>query len=343
MATRFELVLNGDNPVALRAAGEEALDEIERLEAQLSLFRPISEIARVNARAAYEPVRVTPAVLDLLEHARQLSEQTDGAFDVTIAPLMRCWGFLGGSGQLPEGVELAAARQLVGMALVHLDAAACTIRFERPGVMIDLGAIGKGYAIDRAVEVLRQAGVESALIHGGTSTVYGLGHPPEADCWKVEIPGPSTLQARLDEKLSHGHSSKAGSLPSGTNQGAPESTAPFAVVSLRDESLSVSAIWGKFFHSNGQTFGHVIDPRSGQPANRAILSAVILPSATETDALSTALLTVGPEGHDRLAALRIGMKTLVLNELKGIVQLCARGIQVASCANGSSVKCSIEN
>jgi FAD:protein FMN transferase len=330
MATRFELVLSGENPAALRAAGEEALDEIERLEAQLSLFRPSSEIARVNARAPYESVRVTPAVLGLLQHARQLSDETGGAFDVTIAPLMRCWGFQGGTGHLPQASDLAAARELVGMGLVHLDPTAGTVRFERPGVMIDLGAIGKGYAIDRAVELLREAGVESALIHGGTSTVYGLGHPPDADCWKVEVPGPSTLHARLAEKLSHEPSSKPAHLSSNANPGPPESTAPFAVVSLRDESLSVSAIWGKFFHSNGQNFGHIIDPRSGQPANRAILSAVILPSATETDALSTALLTVGPEGHDGLAALRKGMKTLVLNELNGILQLCAQGIQVAS-------------
>src|SRR5258708_34664995 len=110
MATRFEIALHGENPVALRAAGEEALDEIERLEGQLSLYRPTSEIAHLNARAAHEPVRVTPNLFHLLEQARKLSVESGGAFDITIAPLVRCWGFMGGTGQLPQPEEVAKAR-----------------------------------------------------------------------------------------------------------------------------------------------------------------------------------------------------------------------------------------
>jgi thiamine biosynthesis lipoprotein len=330
MATRFELVLCGDNAVALRAAGEEALDEIERLEAQLSLFRPSSEISHVNARAAAEPVRVTPAVFNLLQHAQELSRQTEGAFDITIAPLMRCWGFQGGSGQFPDAAELARARNSVGMALVHLDSSDYSVRFERRGVMLDLGAIGKGYAIDRAVELLRETGVQSALIHGGTSTVYALGRPSDGECWNIEIPSPATLHDHVAEKLSTGSSNDNNlKVLHRTNAGSTEQT-PFAIVSLCDESLSVSAVWGKFFHSDGRNFGHVIDPRSGQPANRATMSAVILPSATESDALSTALLTVGPEGHDRIAGLREGMKTLVVNESNGRLELGCRGIATNS-------------
>src|SRR5262249_24096079 len=115
MATRFEVVLYGDNPVALRAAGEEALEEIQRLEGLLSLYRPSSEIAHVNARAAREAVRVTPGVFALLERAEKLTSETSGAFDVTVAPLVRCWGFMGGSGKLPSATELAEARAKVGM------------------------------------------------------------------------------------------------------------------------------------------------------------------------------------------------------------------------------------
>src|SRR5437879_5936981 len=101
MATRFELVLHGDNPAALRAAGEEALHEIDRLEAQLSLYRPASEISRLNARAAREPVKVSPGLFALLEHAKRLHDETAGAFDITIAPLVRCWGFMDGGGRVP--------------------------------------------------------------------------------------------------------------------------------------------------------------------------------------------------------------------------------------------------
>jgi thiamine biosynthesis lipoprotein len=150
MATRFEIVLHGANAVALRAAGEEALDEIERVESQLSLYRNTSEIAHVNARAAYEPVRVTPPVFRLLEHTRRLSDATGGAFDITIAPLVRCWGFMGGTGRMPSLEEVEAARAKVGWRLIELDAANFTVRFTREGVMLDLGAIGKGYAIERA-------------------------------------------------------------------------------------------------------------------------------------------------------------------------------------------------
>src|SRR5262245_6003247 len=193
MATRFEIVLHGEDEVALRAAGEEALGEIERLEAQLSLYRPSSEIAQVNARAAKEAVRVTPSLFSLLEHARKLHDETGGAFDITIAPLVRCWGFMGGTGRMPQDEEIAQARTRVGMNLVHLDAKEFTVRFAREGVMLDLGAIGKGYAVERAVEVLREAGVKSALLHGGTSTVYGLGRPPEAESWKIAIESPPDL------------------------------------------------------------------------------------------------------------------------------------------------------
>ena len=150
MATRFEIALHGDNPISLRAAGEEAFDEIERIEARLSLYRPTSEIAHVNARAAREAVRVSPATFRLLKHAVNLSAETGGAFDITIGPLMRCWGFVDGTGRMPTPEALAEARARTGMNLVELDAARFTVRFAREGVMLDLGAIGKNLGDDLA-------------------------------------------------------------------------------------------------------------------------------------------------------------------------------------------------
>jgi len=289
MATRFEVVLYGDNPVSLRAAGEEALDEIERLEAQLSLYRASSEIAHVNARAARESVRVSPSVFALLEQARQLSEETEGAFDITVAPLVRCWGFMENRGHLPDESELAEARASVGMHLVELDPANFTVRFKRPGVMLDLGAVGKGYAIERAVELLVEAGVSSALLHGGTSTVFGLGHPPEAESWTVALESP----------------------PRQGSDATSHKDSPLALVPLCNEALSVSAVWGRSFEHHGKLLGHVLDPRTGRPVQGVLLAAVVLPSATETDALSTALLI---SGGDKIAGLRPGMRTLRLRE-----------------------------
>ena len=317
MATRFELVLHGENSAALRAAGEEAFDEIERLEAQLSLFRPTSEIAHLNARAAIEPVRVTPALFSLLQQAQKLSTETSGAFDITIAPLVRCWGFMAGTGKVPLSEDLEEARACVGMHLVHLNPTELTVRFARQGVMLDLGAIGKGYAVDRAVQVLRDAGVKNALLHGGTSTIYAIGTPADSTGWKVAIANPRNQQTPP-------RAAAVGDASEAISQDSPA----FATVCLKDESLSVSAIWGKSFTSDGQVFGHIIDPRTGQPARASLLSAVTLPSATETDALSTALLTLGHEGYNRILPLRPGMRALIAAESDGQLLTYAYGFQL---------------
>jgi thiamine biosynthesis lipoprotein len=299
MATRFEIVLHGDNPVSLRAAGEEAFDEIERIEGRLSLYQPTSEIAHVNARAAREAVRVSPATFRVLEQAAKLSAETGGAFDITIGPLMRCWGFVGGAGQMPTPEAVVEARERTGMRHVELDAAGFTVRFAREGVMLDLGAIGKGYAVGVAAEMLREAGVTSALIHGGTSSVFAIGRPPETDAWKVAIERPPDYgtgvpQAPLRSPLQ--------TMPASDSQAALP--ALLAVVPLRDEALSVSAVWGKSFQTAEKSYGHVIDPRTGQPTDAAVLAAVALPDSTETDALSTALLALGGPGLDLIARLR---------------------------------------
>jgi len=319
MATRFEIVLHGENPTALRAAGEEAIEEIHRLEAKLSLYRPSSEIAHVNARAAREPVRVSPGVFELLERAQRLTSETSGAFDITVAPLVRCWGFMGGTGKIPATSEFADARAKVGMHLVQLDRQDFTVRFAVAGVMLDLGAIGKGYAIDCASEILREAGVTSALLHSGTSTVSAIGTPPGADGWKIAIDRPPNPPARAIP-------ASAPDMP----EDSGGRSKPLTTIRLKDESLSVSAVWGKFFEAGDQTLGHVLDPRTGKPVTGAVLAAIILPSATETDALSTALLTLGPEGHGSVAKLRAGMRTLLLTESGGNYSVRSNGLEINS-------------
>ena len=327
MATRFEIVLHGENAVALRAAGEEALDEVERLEAQLSLYRPDTEIARVNALAHREAVRVSPPVFGLLQHARQLHRETGGAFDITIAPLMRCWGLMGERGRVPAPEALAQARAQVGMHLVHLDPANFTVRFERAGVMLDLGAIGKGYAVEKAAALLRELGVSSALIHGGTSTIYAIGHPHDQEVWKVALELPPGIS------------------PTPTQDRLEACPTLLAVVSLCDESLSVSAVWGKSFQAGGKTYGHILDPRTGTPAAAAIMAAVVLPSATETDALSTALLTLGLDGLSQITGLRAGLRTFVLQPAENGWLAEGQGIEPAPSAplTWRAVKIPVEN
>lgn len=321
MATRFEFVLYGQNPLALRAAGEEAIEEIHRLEAQLSLYRPSSEIAHVNARAAREAVRVTPRVFALLELSQKLSAETSGAFDITIGPLVHSWGFMGGAGKLPAEEELGKARAKVGIHLLHLNRNDFTVRFMTEGVMLDLGAIGKGYAIDCASEIVREAGVTRALLHSGTSTVSAIGSPPSEEHWKIAIEHPLNQL-----KASNPIADKPARVTRAADEPQESSFKPLTTICLKDESLSVSAVWGKSFQAGGRILGHVLDPRSGTPVTGAVLATVVLPSATETDALSTALLTLGRVGHSSLASLRPAMRTLLVSESEGTYSVENHGL-----------------
>jgi len=287
MATRFELVLYGDEPTRLRGAGEDALAEIERIESQLSLYRSDSEVGWINTHATHEPVPVEPRLFRLLQLCARLSDLTDGAFDVTVAPLMRCWGFLDGTGRVPDSRELDAARAITGMHHVQLDEHRSTVRFDREGVELDLGAVGKGYAIERAANILREVGVTSGLLHGGTSTVHAIGVPPDQAAWRVAIRNPVERGDQLQ------------------------------TVDLCDSSLSVSAVHGKSFTDGGSEFGHVIDPRTGLAVEGALAAAVTGPSPTECDALSTALLVLGKSWLPTLAERFPGCTGLAAAALSG--------------------------
>ena len=285
MATRFEVAMHGDDPTRLRAAGGEALDEITRLEGMLTIHEPTSEIAHCNNRAAHEPVPVSPEVYALLQRCHELTEETAGAFDITIAPLMRCWRFINDTGTVPAEDEIEQARACVGTRYVELDEANCTVRYAREGVMLDLGSIGKGYALECAAALLTENEFENFLIHGGTSTVCARGTQPDGIPWRIAIEHP--------------------------DEGEP----PLRIVDLHDESLSVSGIGGKsFIDADGNEQGHVIDPRTGRPTQAARVAAVICESATESDALATVLLT---EGSALLPRLRPNIRALTASIKKG--------------------------
>ena len=282
MNTRFEVALWGRDETYLTAVAEEALREIRALDQQLSFYRDDSDVRELNVYAAHRPVTVEPRLFRLLERAAEISRATRGAFDLTIAPLLRAWGFQGGGGRVPLPDEVAAARELTGMHLVELDPDASTVRFLREGVMIDLGAIGKGYGIERAAEILKDSEVPGALIHGGTSTVSAVGTQPDGTAWNVAIQDPRDSESGLD------------------------------VVTLRDQALSVSAGHGKSFAEGDVRYGHVLDPRSGEPVQGALLAAVVCASATDSDALSTALLVLGAGFFPTLGDIRPDASALVV-------------------------------
>lgn len=203
---------------------------------------------------------------------------------------------------MPDPAALAAARDATGMQWVELDPAEMTVRFRKPGVMVDLGGIGKGYALDCAIELLREAGITDAFLHGGTSSVYALGAPPDTGAWRLAI---------------ESHPLRPG-----------QDKIPLAVVELRDHSLTVSTIWGKHFQKDGRIYGHILDPRTGQPAEAALLSAVMCPAAVDGDALATALIVEGKSHHAQLSRCVPGLKTLVAWEAPegGRLQVAAHGL-----------------
>lgn len=209
MGTRFELVLPGLDETRERAAGEAALAEISEWDARLSLFKSDSLLAHVNREAAARAVRVEPGTFELLSTCARLLVQSEGAFDAGLGRAMAAAGFRGEDAR-------AAARPGAGFAAVELDASAHSVRFTDPSVQLDLGGIAKGFALDRAGEVLREAGVESALLHGGTSTVLALGAPPGAAGWRVALDAdPAAPRAVLfDRALSvsaqHGRRNEVG-------------------------------------------------------------------------------------------------------------------------------------
>lgn len=240
MRTRFELVLVGDDEPFLRAAGEEALNEIAELERLLSRFRPDSDIGRVNRLAAFQPVRVDARTFLLLQRAQRLWEATKGAFDIT----------LGTWRHSQKATSLADA--------IFLDEATMTVRLADESVQLDLGGIGKGYALERAVKLLRSVGVENAFLHGGTSSVFAFGCDQNGEPWRVAIAHPA-----------HGE--------------------PIATVTLNGCSLSVSAT----MPAEGR---RTVDPQTGEPVQHTLLASVVLPSPTEAEAWSTALLVAGAKG-----------------------------------------------
>jgi thiamine biosynthesis lipoprotein len=286
MGCLFEAWLCGDDEAWLAGVAEEALAEVARLEAQLSHYRDDSDVARLNALAGQPgtrecnervAVRVEPALFRLLERCAHLSRATGGAFDITAGPLVKAWGFHQGEGRVPAEAELAAARARVGMARVRFDRERSAVWFDAPGMEINLGAVGKGYALDQAAEVLRFYGVERAVIHAGRSTILAIGAPQKA--------APGTRERERSEHEGWPF----------TLKDPRDRQTPLYHVSLRDRALSTSGDAEQFFEAEGRRYGHLLDPRTGRPVEGVRCVWVLAPDAAESDALATAFSVMDTE------------------------------------------------
>lgn len=186
MGTTFTVVAYGEDRFKLQAAVESSLDEVRRLEQMMSNYRPDSEWSRMNRDAAHGPVRLSAEMFELLSECMRYSEASDGAFDISVGPLMKIWGFYRGSGRFPHRAEIKGAMARVGYRNIELNAEEQTVRFRRAGLELDPGGIGKGYAVDRMIPILKAGGVRSGFITAGSSSMYAIGAPPkDARGWHV--------------------------------------------------------------------------------------------------------------------------------------------------------------
>jgi FAD:protein FMN transferase len=261
MACRFEITLPhgsaGDIPAA-----REALDAVDAIEASLSVYRDSSELTALNRAASDRAVPIGPELQALLARSRALHANTGGAFDVTSTPLSRAWGFFRREGRLPDPSEIEAALSIVGMDKVAFNAPPGSVRFLRPGVELNFNAIGKGYALDRIASGLRGRGVKHALLSAGGSSVLAIGGGRHGFA--------------VDVRSRH-------------------LAWPVARLRLRDAALGTSGAGEQFFEADGRRFGHVLDPRTGWPAEGALSVSVVADEAATADALATAFFVGGAE------------------------------------------------
>jgi thiamine biosynthesis lipoprotein len=281
MACEFAVIMNpGPADQVMQASA--ALDLVHELEAQMTVYRDDSELSGVNRRAADEPVEVESALFALLLQARQLAVETDEAFDPTSGPLIDLWRSCRQAVRLPTDEEIVARRELTGIEQVDFDERQRTVSFRKQGVELNLGGIGKGYALDRIGQLLFDDGLDHWLFHGGNSSLLARGDHNALGGWPVGLRNPLFPKQRL------------------------------ATVLLRDCALSTSGTGVQHFRLEGKRYGHILDPRTGRPADGMLSVTVLAPTAAEADALSTAFFVMGVESSQQYCDNREGVGAILI-------------------------------
>jgi len=270
MGTYVRVTLATDDSSAAESDAVRALGVFRRVDSLMTNWTTTSEVARLNREAISAGTRVHPEVGTVLDASLRLWRESDGAYDITVEPLVRAWGFLGGPRRVPGDEEIRAALARVGAQRMHYDSASRWLRFEEPGVRIDLGGIAKGYAVDVAAESLATHGVNHALIDLSGNMV-ARGAPPGAGGWRIGIRD-------------------------------PRDRIPFvARLTLSGGAISTSGQYEQFVAHDGRSYGHILDPRTGRPADGLISVTVLAPTALECDGWDTPLFVLGPVAARRKA------------------------------------------
>ncbi len=262
MGSVFEILF----PAALRSEIERAhraLDEVRRLERIMTIFCEDSDLSRVNREAAFGPVALGEELLQVLQLSLDVSRITEGAFDITLGVMSRCWGFRERKGRVPSDEAIEESQARVGWKLVDLNSEARVVRFEKAGLELDLGSVGKGFALDHAANMLQNSDFGKVLLHAGHSSIRAIGDMSSpGGGWMVSLRHPLDPDQNLVN------------------------------LRLRDQALGTSGVREQHFKEDGRSYGHVIDPRTGRPAERNLSASCLAPTAALADALATAFFVM---------------------------------------------------
>lgn len=348
MASDFEVALNESQDEFGADAALNALDEIERVEEALSVFRPTSVASRLNLLAADIPVRVDEEMWTWLEEALRIGKETEGAFDIASAPLWRAWGFADRDGEFPPKEKLQDALNLSGARHLRLNYESNSVSFDAPGVELNFGAIGKGIALDLAAKKLDASGITDYLIQGGKSGVVARGGRL-GDFSNVALRDQTDVAQEIDEDEEYDEESgfrkrnaisdkealenalpdilkpddqlareaRLADAPIGWTIGVAHPLAPekrLGTLWLRDRALATSGTTYQFFRAGGKRYSHIIDPRTGYPTTGTLSTTVLAPTATEADALSTAFFVLGPAKTQEFCRRRPDVAALLVLE-----------------------------
>ncbi len=279
MGTQVRVEVWHENERAARRVIADVMTEMRRIDAAMSPFKPGSLLSRINRDAGHETVVITNELLEIIERAQAMSRLTEGAFDITFASAGHLYNYR--HKRKPTDKQLKQARQVIDYRLIQLDPGAKTIRFTRKGVRIDLGGIAKGYAVDRGIALLKQAGMTSALVSaGGDSRILGdkRGRP-----WMMGVRDPNKQEAMV------------------------------AVLPIANEAISTSGDYERYFDEGGQRYHHILNPRTGTPVQGVQAVTVIGPDAMTTDAWSTSLFVLGVEAGLSLVNQTPGLEAIIID------------------------------
>lgn len=273
MGSRFEITVTAENPEKANQYIDTAVSEIQRIERLISSWDPASQTSEINRNAGIKPVVVDPELYNLISRALKISEITDGAFDISYASMDKIWKFDGSMRSMPSEEAIRNSVSKVGYQNIILDPEDHSVFLKKEGMKIGFGAIGKGYAADRAKDLLRSQGVTAGIINAsGDMNTWGT--QPNGDTWKVAITNP----------LNKEHA--------------------FALLPLEDRAVVTSGDYEKFVKFNGVRYSHIINPKTGYPATGIISATVFAPKAELADALATSVFVMGIEtGIDRINQL----------------------------------------